>query len=191
MFRRWVAAVLAAAALGAAGSAALVCALGDAHAEAPKEGWPPDPPPVAATKQWVFELRTKDSVPAVAKVSGLELQKAEATPRMMGRWALELYVGTELLDRLRFNVPLAGDTGHEKKEAGRNRPVFKVNTKFFVRMADHPRATQVRLVDRATGEVQIFAWPPDKDGKLVPWTSPTGADAGDAGDAGKFVPDAI
>ncbi|MBK6517425.1 MAG: hypothetical protein IPM79_10630 [Polyangiaceae bacterium] len=203
MSHRWVVAAIASAALGGGASVALVGALApnDARAEAPKEGWPPDPAPVAATKQWVFEMRAKDSVPSVAKVSALELSKAEATPRMMGRWALELYVGTELLDRLRFNVPLAGDTGHEKKEAGKNRPVFKVNTKFFVRLADHPRATQLRLVDRATGDIQTFAWPPDKDGKLVVWTSPSSpADAGAAdsasdaagsSDAGKFTPDAI
>ncbi|NUP08724.1 MAG: hypothetical protein HOW73_21970 [Polyangiaceae bacterium] len=186
---RWVAAGALGVALGAAAcfGALDLFAPGDALAEAPKEGWPPDPQPVASTKQWVFEVRTKDSVPSVVKVSELELDKAQATQRVMGRWALEFYVGTEILDRLRFNVPLAGDTGHEKREAGKNRPVFKVNTKFFLRMADQNRATQVRLVDRATGDIQIFAWPPDKDGKLRPWKQPPApADAGasDAGDAG-------
>lgn len=176
---RWVTAGLVGLALGGVGSLALLAAIEptDARADAPKEGWPPDPAPVASTKQWVFEVRAKESVPSVVKVSELNLDKAQPTARVMGRWALELYVGTEILDRLRFNVPLAGDTGHEKREAGKRRPVFKVNTKFFVRIADQPRATILRLVDRATGEVQLFAWPP-RDGKLVPWKTSTPADGG-------------
>ncbi len=43
----------------------------------------------------------------------------------------------------------------------------------------------MRLVDRASGEARVFAWPPDKEGKLVPVqrTATPEADAG-AADAG-------
>ena len=48
----------------------------DALGNPPKEGWPPDPHPVASTKQWVFEIRSKDSVPSIVKVSGLAAGRA-------------------------------------------------------------------------------------------------------------------
>jgi len=208
--RRWIGAGLVGAALGASLAWALAGDPHDALAEAPgslsaapsapKEGWPPDPPPVASNTQWVFEIQSKQSVPSISKVTQLTLDKAEPTPRMMGRFALEFYVGRELLDRLRFNVPLNGD-GAREGGPGKKRPVFRVNTKFFARMADQKRATYLRLVDRATGEIQLFTWPPDKNGKLAPYgadaaardagTSDAGsADAGstDGGDAGRFTP---
>lgn len=134
----------------------------------PREGWTPDPQPIASTKQWVFEIRAKDSVPSIVKVSEITVDKPTATARVMGRFAIELYVGTELLDRIRFDVPLAGDGPREEdKQPGKKRPEWKVNTKLFARMADHPRATLCRLVDRATGDIRVFLWPPDKDGKLT------------------------
>jgi hypothetical protein len=141
---------------------------GDPLGNPPREGWPPDPQPVASTKQWVFEIRSKDSVPSIVKVSEITVDKPTATARVMGRFALEFYVGTELLDRVRFDVPLAGDVPRdEDQQPGKKRPQWKVNTKLFARMADHPRATLCRLVDRATGDIQVFLWPPDKEGKLT------------------------
>ena len=160
--------------------------LGDAEASPPREGWPPDPPPVASTKHWVFEIRAKDSVPSIVKVTELTLDKPGATARVMGRFALEFYVGTEILDRVRFDVPLTGDVPEE--QPGKKRPQFRVNTKLFARMADHPRAALLRLVDRATGDVQVFLWPPGKDGSLTARGSQPAASASagaaDAGDGG-------
>lgn len=212
--RRWIGAATLGIALGACGSLAWIAtSTPSAQAEPPKEGWAPDPAPVATNKQWVFEIRAKDSIPSVVKITELTLEKAEPTPRIMGRWALEFYVGKELLDRLRFNVPLAGDPNTEKPMPGRRRPEFKVNTKFFVRMADHPRATILRLVDRLTKDITLFRWPPDKDGKLIPYVSsvssgtasadpsaapsagppdggpPTDASASDAASDARFTPD--
>ncbi len=170
---------------------------GDALGNPPREGWAPDPQPVASTKQWVFEIRAKDSVPSIVKVSEITVDKPTATARVMGRFALELYVGTELLDRIRFDVPLAGDVPRdEDQQPGKKRPQWKVNTKLFARMADHPRAAICRLVDRATGDVQVFLWPPDKDGKLVARSAPSvasssaSAGAPDAGKPDSGTPDA-
>lgn len=162
-------------------------ALSDALGNPPREGWSPDPQPVPSTKQWVFEIRSKDSVPTVVKVSEINVDKPTATARVMGRFALELYVGTELLDRIRFDVPLAGDVPRdEDQQPGKKRPQWKVNTKLFARMADHPRATICRLVDRATGDIQVFRWPPDKDGKLVARAAVSASQSASAApDAGK------
>jgi hypothetical protein len=89
---------------------------GDPLGNPPREGWPPDPQPVASTKQWVFEIRSKDSVPSIVKVSEISVEKPTATARVMGRFALEFYVGTELLDRVRFDVPLAGDVPRDEDQ---------------------------------------------------------------------------
>lgn len=191
MRRRVFGAALVGLGLGGAGGLAAILGVGpsDARAEPPKEGWPPDPAPIATKKQWIFEIRAAESIPSVVKVSSLELDKNEPTARVMGRWALEFYVGTEILDRLRFNVPLAGDATGEKPGPGKKRPEFRVNTKFFLRMADNPRTTIVRLVDRATGDIKLFAWPPGKDGKLVPWVS-TAAASASASASASAAPDA-
>jgi len=164
------------------------CVQQPANAGPPAQGWTPDPPAKAATKHWVFSVEVQKGAVTIAKASEVELDKAVGTPRVIGRYALELQVGNELLDRLRFNVPLGGDGSHQDDRPGLKRPEFRVTTKFFVRMADAPRATTLRLVDRATADVRVFGWPPGPGGVLVEKTSAdgdAGADGGDAGDAGK------
>ncbi len=179
-------------ALGCAGAGALAVAhVDDAEAGPPKEGWPPDPPAKPASRHWVFEIQVKKGDVALGKVSPVDLEKPEATSRVMGRYALELWVGKELLDRVRFNVPLGAEGPPERDRPGMKRPEFRVTTRFFVRIADHSRAAQLRLVDRATGEVRRFAWPVGAAGLTeLRDGAPDGGsgDAGDAGDAGR--PDA-
>lgn len=189
--RLGVVATLIGLSLGSGAALALGSALGDhaALADSAKKSWPVDPQPVESTKQWVFAIEVKASVPAITKVTELELKKPEATPRMTGRYAIELYVGTELLDRLRFNVPLNGDDNDSGDQPGKKRPVFRVNTKMFLRMADAPRAAVLRLVDRTSGEERSFRWPPNKDGTLTPVAAPASSSSADAGPA-PTAPDA-
>ena len=47
----------------------------------PREGWAPDPQPIASTKQWVFEIRSKDSIPTVVKVSEGTAEASSSKPR--------------------------------------------------------------------------------------------------------------
>ena len=92
---------------------------------------------------------------------------------MIGRYALELYIGRELLDRVRFNVPL---TGSESSEGNRNRlpkPRFEqnVSARVTARIADNPRAAYLlprRQGDRRQPEAPR---PPESDGRLVLWTN--------------------
>ncbi len=167
MRRRLFVATALGAGLGAAAALHLAGPIGEALATPPREGFPPDPPPKSNTKHWVFEIFVKQGVPSIGKLTAVTLKKAEATPRVMGRYALELWVGTEILDRLRFNVPLGGDGPREgDDQPGRKRPKFRANTKLFVRMADSARATRLRFIDRATAETTVFLWPPEPGGKL-------------------------
>lgn len=159
-----------------------------ALAEPPRAGHAPDPPPRASQKQWVFEVLHSGTKLSIERARAVSVDKPLATPRMMGRFALELYVGKELLDRVRFNVPLLGEGPPEGPKNPFRRPRFdKVTTRLRVQMADNERATYAVLVDRATGEEQRFDWPPAPDGRLQPRTSGLVSSAGDAGtgDAGR------
>jgi hypothetical protein len=167
-----------------------------AFAEPPRAGHAPDPTPRASLKQWVFEVVHSGTKLSIERVRAVSVDRPIATPRMMGRFALELYVGKELLDRVRFNVPLLGEGPAEGPDKPKNpfrRPRFdRVTARLRVQMADNERATYAVLVDRATGEEQRFDWPPGPDGRLQPRTSglqavsPSASDAGPPkGDAGR------
>jgi hypothetical protein len=166
--RSTVIAALLGAALGVGGVGGLV-----ALADPPRGGYAPDPTPQATRHQWVFELSAHDGKVQIDRAKSVTFDKPAETPRVMGRFALELYIGFELLDRVRFNVPLMGG---ESSEGNRNRlpkPRFEqgVSAPITARMADNPRAAYLLLVDRETGDKQKLAWPPDADGRLVLWTS--------------------
>jgi hypothetical protein len=153
------------AALGAGGLAAL--------ADPPRGGFPPDPPPQASRVNWVFELRALGGKVTVDRVKAVTFEKPAETPRVVGRFALELYIGRELLDRVRFNVPLMGGEGTEGNRNRLPKPRFDqgVTAHLTARMADNPRAAYLLVVDRQTGDTQKLSWPPERDGRLVPWTS--------------------
>ncbi len=148
-------------------------------AEPPKAGYVPDPPSVSSKKHWVIDIPVRQGKPSFAVVRSVDLSKPEPTARVMGRFAVEFWIGKELLDRVRFDVPLLEDPT-KRKNRRLGSPEFAVNTRLSVRLADNGRATSVLLVDRATGEVQAYAWPPGSDGKLVPLSKPAVAliDAG-------------
>ena len=144
-----------------------------ALAEPAKAGFAPDPPAHASKKQWTLEIAARDGKVSAQRATASTLAKPAESPRVMGRFALELYVGPELLDRVRFNVPLMGNgpVEHSTKRAYHNPDTDKVTTSLKIRLADSPRAAYLVLVDRVTDERQRFEWPPSADGALVPWKS--------------------
>lgn len=178
--------LLLAAALGSlVGATALV-----AFADPPKGGFAPDPPQRASRKQWTIDVVSKGGKVTAERATSTTLAKPSETPRVFGRFAVELYIGRELLDRARFNVPLMGD---EPPHGNRNRlprPRFDqhVSARVRVRIADNDRASYMLLVDRDSGAIQKLAWPPEADGRLVPWTSGVSeAKPGDFADGGVRV----
>jgi hypothetical protein len=149
-------------------------------ADAPtnRGGYAPDPPGIASKKHWTFEVQVRQGKPAISKVQEVALTNPTTTARVIGRFALEFWIGKELLDRVRFDVPLLEDPS-KKRDRRLGAPQFAVNTRLSVRMADSARATSVALVDRATGETHYFVWPPGSDGRLTPIApAPMAADAG-------------
>ncbi len=152
-------------ALGAGGLAAL--------ADPPRGGYPPDPPPHQSRLNWVFELSASDGRISIDRVKPVTFAQPTETQRVVGRYALELYIGHELLDRIRFNVPLMGGEGSEGNRNRLPKPRFEQNVTAHVsaRMADSPRAAYLLMVDRETGDTQKLAWPPESDGHVVLWQS--------------------
>ena len=163
--RSTVVAAFLGAALGAGGLLAL--------ADPPRGGFAPDPLPHQSRAHWIFEISAQGGKVAVDRVKAVTYEKPTETPRVVGRFALELYIGRELLDRVRFNVPLMGGETGENNRNGLPKPRFEQNVTAHVtaRMADSPRAAYLLVVDRETGDTQKLSWPPERDGHLVPWKS--------------------
>jgi hypothetical protein len=135
----------------------------------PPAGYLPDPPGLVTRHQWIVDLGFRGGAILFGGARRVELAKPAGTPRAMGRFALELYVGKELIDRARFDFPLLG--ADELEGAGRwDSPVsfeHQLSTRTAVILPHSERATRAILVDRATG----YVW-------AVPWPFPSVADAG-------------
>jgi hypothetical protein len=171
--------VVAAAGLSAGALASFVCAvvsdgtalaapadpLKDAAADGgPSRGpisrTPPDPAPMRERAQWIFDLRWAKGEAYLVGVHRLEQATPQETPRAMGRFALELFEGPTLIERVRFDFPLLGD---EPKDGGlRPVPYFGKNlvTRIGVMFPVTSRGTKLQLWDRATDKRWELPWPP-------------------------------
>jgi hypothetical protein len=133
---------------------------------------PADPTPLVERSQWVFDLRWDRGDVWLVGVNPLELRAPQATPRAMGRFALELFEGPALLERVRFDFPLLGAP---EPDAGRTAaPSFapKLRTRVGVVFPATERGTRLELWDRATNRRWSLPWPPSAG-----QTSAAGGDA--------------
>jgi hypothetical protein len=100
----------------------------------------------------------------VAGVEKVVLPRPVATARRVGRFAVELWIGRELVDRVRFDFPLLAGEGAPPE--GARRPLHPapsmggVESHERVRVPDSDRATYAVLVDRLAGTSQPLEWPP-------------------------------
>jgi hypothetical protein len=82
---------------------------GDAGTEPPgppAHGYPPDPTPLTERAWWVYPV-TYDRGELRVDPPRLEcLPRPTASARRMGRFAFELWLGGELVERIRFDFPL-------------------------------------------------------------------------------------
>jgi hypothetical protein len=116
----------------------------------------PDPAPIIEREQWVLNLRWSRGEISLLGVNRFLLPDAQATPRSMGRFALELFEGRTLVERLRFDFPLLG--APEPDAA----PSFakKLATRVAVLFPATRRGTRLELFDRATNRRWPLPWPP-------------------------------
>lgn len=121
---------------------------------------PPDPPALVERMQWVFDLRWDRGDVWLLGVHPLELPAPQATPRVMGRFALELFEGPTLIERARFDFPLLG----APEPDGGPSLTAKLRTRIGVMFPASSRGTRLDLVDRATGRRWALPWPISTNG---------------------------
>jgi hypothetical protein len=139
----------------------------DAGRDASTSRIPPDPPPMRERAQWIFDLRWERGDVFLLGVHAIDLPSPQETPRAMGRFAIELFEGKTLIERVRFDFPLLGD---EPKDGGlREVPYFgkKLSTRIGVMFPRTKRGTKLELWDRASDKRWDLPWPPT-DTRILP-----------------------
>lgn len=138
---------------------------GDAGATQSAPNQLPDPPPLVTRSQWLYRFKYEKGNVIVAGVVKKELDRPVPTERRVGRFAVELWVGRELVERVRFDFPLlAADPPPEgRKQRLRQPPAFGpgAETSREVTVPASDRATRAVLVDRLNGHSIPLPWPPD------------------------------
>jgi hypothetical protein len=150
---------------------------------------PVDPAPMVERSQWVFDLRWDRGDVWLLGVQPLELPAPRETPRVMGRFAVELFEGAALIERVRFDFPLLGsfvrvDAGREggrdaERDSRRTAASFSQNlrTRIGVVFPAVSRGTRLELWDRATNRRWSLPWPPAPSAPTAP-ASASPADGG-------------
>ena len=125
---------------------------------------PPDPPPMVSRKQWVFDLRWSKGDVYLLGVHELDMGIPQETQRAMGRFAIELFEGPTLIERVRFDFPMLGDD-EPVEDAGSYwaPPSLQKNltTRIGVMFPQAKRGTRLELWDRATNRRWPLPWPPE------------------------------
>lgn len=119
----------------------------------------PDPTPMLEKAQLVYDLRWSKGEVFLLGVRRIELPTPQHTPRAMGRFALELFEGPTVIERVRFDFPLLGAG---EVDAGRNGPPSfekKLTTRIGITFPAAKRGTKLELWDRATDQRWPLPWP--------------------------------
>jgi hypothetical protein len=144
-------------------------ALARLDAGAPDTGYPPDPPPLITRQRWDVRLAYRSGDVFFRGARRVDLPRPAPTARVFGRFALELYVGRELVDRVRFDFPLLGadelSPANGAVAADKRAPAFAPGlvTQTQVQVPRSDRPTRAAIVDRATGTVWPLPWPLDAE----------------------------
>jgi hypothetical protein len=136
----------------------------DGGSKPPSMKTPPDPPSLAEREQWVFDLRWDRGEVFLLGVHKVDMGALHRTPRVMGRFALELYEGPTLIERVRFDFPLLG--AGETPDAGMKTPPrfeTKLKTRIGVFFPSTKRGTRLELWDRLRGVRWQLPWPPSEN----------------------------
>jgi hypothetical protein len=130
-------------------------------------GFLPDPRANASRRQWHYKLFYYHGKFISFRPVLKTYKRPRVTPRKMGRYAVELYIGHHLLERVRFDLPFAGnDPWAGKSKRPYHAPpslAAKLTITTEIEVPDLERATYVLLVDRATHKRQRLFWPPMDD----------------------------
>jgi hypothetical protein len=134
----------------------------------------PDPAALRMAEQVEYELWLEQGKLRVASVRAVKLPAPVVTPRRMGRYAIELGIGSELIERVRFDFP---GTAADDPPSAAKKPLFSPLTlseraiaHVTVRVPQSPRVRRALLVDRALNTATELEWPLPEVGKAAPAT---------------------
>ena len=115
----------------------------------------PDPTPLVTKDKWLFDLRYQRGDVFLLGTHPVERATPTPTPRAFGRFALELFEGPALVERVRFDFPLLG------AESPKDAPdlTSKLVSRIGVMFPKTERGTRLELLDRATGKRYPLPWP--------------------------------
>jgi hypothetical protein len=122
----------------------------------------PDPTPLRTAQVVEYQLELSEGKVKVVSVKPVTLKEPAVTARQMGRWALELSIGQELIERVRFDFP---QTAADEPQADqkRLRPPLDLGSRAIARVTVRvPHSARVRravLFDRAHETVMELEWP--------------------------------
>jgi hypothetical protein len=122
----------------------------------------PDPTPLEMTEQVQYELELAEGKIRTVSVKPITLPKPVATPRRLGRYAVELSIGNELIERVRFDFP---GTAADEPVPGRKKldAPLDMSSRAIARvkllLPHSPRVRRALLVDRAMNTVTELEWP--------------------------------
>jgi hypothetical protein len=118
-------------------------------------------------EQWVFDLRWERGDVYLLHVHKTDMGGPHTTPRVMGRFALELFEGPTLIERARFDFPMLGGAPEPADAGFRTPPRFepKLKTRIGVVFPATKRGTRLELWDRARDVRWQLPWPP-KEGPV-------------------------
>jgi hypothetical protein len=158
-------ALIAAATLAAIGEGGAAADVGDAGKSGPTPSAkiPPDPPALSERMQWVFDLRWERGEVYLVQIHKTDMGQIHPTPRVMGRFALELYEGPTLIERARFDFPMLGS--YDAPDGGWKGPARfepKLKTRIGVLFPATKRGTRLELWDRASDRRWPLPWPPQE-----------------------------
>jgi hypothetical protein len=139
----------------------------------------PDPTPLRMAEQVEYELELSDGKVHVVSVKAVRLAEPIVTPRRLGRYAVELSIGHELIERLRFDFP---GTAADEPQIGPKKPLFAPLTlsaraiaHVSLQLPQSPRVRRAVLVDRGLNTVTELEWPLPEVAKAVPAPSSSAA----------------
>ncbi len=129
----------------------------------PSPSFAVDPEPLLADRQWIFDLRYEKGDIVLVGVASKTLPKPRATPRVIGRFALELFDKDTIIERVRFDFPLLG--GEPEFDGGFFGPAQfagGLTSRVGVTFPVTGRGDRLELVDGQRGTRYPLPWPPNR-----------------------------
>jgi hypothetical protein len=129
-------------------------------------------------EQVEYELELNEGKVHVVSVKTVKLPSPIVTARKLGRYAIELRIGPELIERVRFDFP--GTAADEPEAPGKKKLYAPLTlgaraiSRVKLLVPQSPRVRQAVLVDRALNTGTALEWPLPDVAKAKP-SSPSSA----------------